>query len=319
MSEEQNDKDQSVDKDQGVEPAQTEAPEINSWEEAFAALEPEVKEDPKGDDNSSTSDGEPISEPQTDTSDTGEPQTTDAALATDNTGGQLPDDSGDSRPDPDEVIAELTKANEQQAIQDVANLMVEKGIRRDVAGRLGANINDPDIYKKDEDGIPTFYNPDTGEPFTGDNPRAQAKQWVDSYNDELKDTFNALVQQATQKKNQELEPVIQALKFEPIFDKLDPTRQRMFESIVEDYELKNDDGETIGYSCDLNTVLNQVNRQVQRVQEQNAKPKAEPTSPAVDMKHTPVNEDKGEFTPKTLEEAMEYEQDMILNKLKGGK
>jgi hypothetical protein len=194
---------------------------------------------------------------------------------------------------------------------------------RQTNGRLGATINDPDIYKVDEStGAPSFFNPDTGRPFTGDNPRAQAKQWVDAYNEELRDTFNRLAEERQGQLETEMAPVIELLKFTPTFEKLAPVQQQMLEALIEDYEVRDASGAHIGYSCDLNQALAQVNKQIASIKAAQASAPAAvaagvldekpPTGPALDMPNSGSGTSGARPEFKTLGEAMEWEQDQQL-------
>jgi hypothetical protein len=190
---------------------------------------------------------------------------------------------------------------------------------RQTNGRLGATINDPDIYQVDPTtGAPQFFNPDTGRPFTGDNPRAQAKQWVDAYNEELRETFNRLAEDRQTALETEMTPVIELLKFTPTFEALDTTRQKMLESLIEDYEVLDDKGVHIGYSCDLNQALAQVNRQIASIKAAQvadtsaAAAPVVPTGPALDMPNSGsgMTGDRPDF--QSLGEAMEWQQNQEL-------
>lgn len=209
---------------------------------------------------------------------------------------------------------------EKQAIEDVAQAMKQSGkIRVTKAGKLGASIDDPDIYTKDEDGVPTYINPETGRPFTGDNPRAQAKQWVEDYNKELEQAFNKIAAQRVDELKKEKEPIVRTLKFAKTYKGLNDVQRDMLDSIIEDYEVKDKDGNAIGYSCDLDKALAQVNRQIEKLTNRGralhpAETKPAPTSPAVDM---PQSTTSGENKPpefKNLAEAMAWQQDQLLKK-----
>lgn len=213
----------------------------------------------------------------------------------------------------------------ERAIRDVANAYVKQGARN-VKGRLGATINDPDVCRRDEDGVPRFYNPETGREFTGDNPRRQAQEWVDDYNRELRDAFNRTCQDYSQKLLEQEGGKLAVIEFAPKYKALDPMRRSMFESIIEDYEVTDSEGNVVSYSCDLDKALAAVNRQVQAIQRQYANHKVtvpedkKPTGPALDTPSTTggkANNGKPQF--KSIEEAMEWEQDQLLAKMKGGK
>ena len=200
---------------------------------------------------------------------------------------------------------------------------VKQGARsRD--GRLGATINDPDVCKRDQDGVPRFYNPETGREFTGDNPRRQAQEWVDDYNRELSEAFNKTCQQYERQLMEKEGGRLAIIEFAPKYKALDPVRRSMLESIIEDYEVTDDDGNIVAYSCDLDKALAAVNRQVrviqQRFSKQGATAPAKPSGPALDTPSvggTPEGEGRPQF--KSIAEAMEWEQDRLLEKMRGGK
>lgn len=213
----------------------------------------------------------------------------------------------------------------QRTLTDVANAYIRQGARND-NGRLGATINDPDICKRDSDGVPRFYNPETKREFTGDNPRKQAQEWVDAYNKELADAFNKTCREYSQRLMQQEGGRLAIIEFAPKYKKLDPVRRSMLDSILEDYEVTDDDGDVVAYSCDLDKALAAVNRQVKVIQERYSshnvnlqEKKAEPTGPALDTPSTNGGQQGGgrpQF--KSIEEAMEWEQDQILARMKGG-
>ena len=212
----------------------------------------------------------------------------------------------------------------ERTIDDVVKAYIDRGVRHQ-GNRLGATINDPDVCKRDRDGVPRFYNPETGREFTGDNPRRQAQEWVDDYNRELADAFEKTCQDYSQKLLDEEGGRLAVIEFAPKYKALDPVRRSMFESIIEDYEVTDKDGNVVSYSCDLDKVLAAVNRQVKKIQERFAKQaapaaKPAPTGPVLD---TPSSnggaQSGGKPQFKSIEEAMEWEQDQILAKMRGSK
>lgn len=314
---------------------QDEAPAVNPWEAAFAALEQKDKEEPE--EAPADRDGQPNAGEPTQSENAGgnnaeavaESQPDDALLDGQNAGGSGAADggAGESVSDFDysaeevtETISSIESSIEDQAVREVAEAMKSSGkIRVTKDGKLGASINDPDIYTKDEDGVPTYINPETGRPFTGDNPRAQAKQWVDDYNKELEQAFNKIAGSRVEELKKEKEPIVRTLKFAETYKKLNDVQRDMLDSIIEDYEVKDEDGNAIGYSCDLDKALAQVNRQIEKLTNrgQALHPKEEkpaPTEPAVDM---PQSTTSGENKPpqfKSLAEAMSWQQDQLLKK-----
>lgn len=309
--------------------------QVDPWAEAFAALDREKQEDPEA------AAGEPgAAVPGADGADVGEgapaPEAGDGAAVQDLAGGPgdiggadvaAHDDAEDSvfrftEEEAREYRESLTERIKSKAIRDVAAAYVKEGYRN-TNGKLGATINDPDICKRDSDGVPRFYNPDTGREFSGDNPRRQAQEWVDDYNRELADMFNQTCADYSEKLMEREGVGLKVIEFAPKYEKLDPVRRAMFESIIEDYEVRDGDGDLIGYSCDLDKALAAVNRQVRTMQERfkstvpqpQAQPQ-QPSGPALDMKSANHGSDAGRPEFKSVAEAMEYQQDQLLKKMR---
>jgi hypothetical protein len=219
---------------------------------------------------------------------------------------------------------QVTNDIRERTMRDVVNAYIRQGARN-VNGQLGATINDSDVCKRDEDGVPRFYNPETGREFTGDNPRRQAQEWVDDYNRELAEAFNRTCRDYEQKLLQQEGNKIAVVEFAPKYRQLDPMRRSMFDAVIEDYEVTDKNGDVVGYSCDLNKALAAVNRQVAAIQRQYSKtkqaapqPVTPPSGPALDTPSTSGSAQKsGKPQFKSIEEAMEWEQDQLLAKMKG--
>lgn len=321
--------------DEKLDAKKDEAPAIDSWEAAFAALEQRNKKEPEetpadrdeqpdaGEsgqaEGTSGSDAEPVVEGQ---SNDAQLDGTDAggSGAVDGAAGETVSEFDYSAEEVNETISTIESSIEDQAVSDVANAMKASGkIRVTRDGKLGASINDPDIYTKDEDGVPTYINPETGRPFTGDNPRAQAKQWVDDYNAELEQAFNKIAQQRIDELKKENEPIVRTLKFAETYKKLNDVQRDMLDSLIEDYEVKDEDGNAIGYSCDLDKALAQVNRQISKLTERGKAlhPKQEkpaPTEPSLDMPQSTGSSENKPPQFKSLAEAMSWSQDQMLKK-----
>ena len=324
--------------DEKLDAKKDEAPAIDSWEAAFAALEQRNKKEPEetpadrdgqpdaGEsgqaEGTSGSDAEPVAEGQ---SDDAQLDGTDigGSGAVDGTAGETVSEFDYSAEEVNETISSIESSIEDQAVSDVANAMKASGkIRVTRDGKLGASINDPDIYTKDEDGVPTYINPETGRPFTGDNPRAQAKQWVDDYNAELEQAFNKIAKQRIDELKKENEPIVRTLKFAETYKNLNDVQRDMLDSLIEDYEVKDEDGNAIGYSCDLDKALAQVNRQISKLTERGKalhlkQEKPAPTEPALDMPQSTGSSENKPPQFKSLAEAMAWSQDQQLKQRKG--
>lgn len=318
---------------------------IDDWAAAFAALDRESEKDSQADTDAGEAGAD--GDGGTDVPDTEEPDGNKGPAEVETENGDIPEElpggpgdfggtDGGEDEDLDWIGVDLTEeqikeqresiVNEirERTIADVAKAYVNQGARN-TNGRLGATINDSDICKRDRDGVPRFYNPDTGREFTGDNPRRQAQEWVDDYNRELADNFNKTCEEYSKKLLEQEGGRIAIIEFAPKYKALDPVRRTMFESIIEDYEVTDKQGNIIAYSCDLDKALNAVNRQVEVIKRRFAKkaeaaPKAAPTGPALDTPSTNGNAGgSGRPQFKSIEEAMEWEQDQLLAKMKGNR
>lgn len=314
--------------------------EIDSWEAAFAALDKKNKETTEvnaelngnnNEDADSSAGSKDDRDSKANDGNTGSitPEARDDNVDEDNAGGldnsagadsgSNDGDSGDLLGISEEEIQEyrdgIVEEIRDRAINDIAQEFIKRGIRHK-NGKLGATIEDEDICKRDEDGVPRFYNPETGREFTGDNPRRQAQEWVEDYNKELARAFNEACEGYSNKLMESEMPQIAVLEFAGTYDKLDPIRKMMFENIIEDYEITDNNGDLIGYSCDLNKALNAVNRQVESIQAhaKTMKPETPASGPALDIKNSSGAVSKPDEKPefKSLEEAMLWQQNQLL-------
>lgn len=311
--------------------------QVDPWAAAFAALEPKDEESPAAAADMGNADDGGTAADTEGTGGQGLPdkdETVDGTEAEGDAGG-LGADAGE--PDLENgtafsgmlgVTEESIQQFEQdldtqirdQSINDIAKEFIKRGVRNK-NGKLGASIDDPDVCKRDEDNVPHFFNPETGQEFRGDNPRRQAQEWVDDYNKELARVFNDACEQYEKHLKEESAPQLAVMKFAPKYEKLDDIRRGMFDNVIEDYEIKDNQGKVVGYSCDLDKALALVDRQISMIQnyakqKQQAQP-AQASAPALDMKTSSGAVPSGEQEmPTSLAEAMERLQDAELAKMK---
>lgn len=226
---------------------------------------------------------------------------------------------GSAPQDVDEFRRGLEQDIRDQAIDEIAKEFVKRNVRNR-NGVLGATLDDADICRRDKDGVPHFYNPETGNEFRGDNPRAQAQEWVDSYNKELARVFNDACERYEQQLMEDAQSRIKVVEFAPKYEALDPIRRGMLDNVIEDYEVKDSDGKVVGYSCDLDKALALVDRQVAMIQryakehgQQQQQQQRQASMPALDMKSSSGGVQRPE--PTSLAEAMERAQDELLAKM----
>ena len=315
-----------------------EAP-VNPWLAAFEALEPKGEETAEADADTGGdvaggvgadaegSDGKDATEDESGLGESNEdsaggldtPAGADAGEGGVGSGSAFQNATGVTEESVQQFEDNLNETIRNQAIEEVAAEFIRRGVRNH-NGVLGATLDDADICKRDEDGVPHFYNPETGQEFRGDNPRRQAKEWVDDYNNELSRVFNNTCEEYENHLKKESAPRIAVMKFAPKYEKLDDIRKGMFDNVIQDYEIKDDNGDTIGYSCDLDKALALVERQVEMIRnyakQHQQQPQQQPSGPALDMKTSSGAVPNGNKTqPKSLAEAMEFLQDQQLAKL----
>lgn len=319
---------------QGTEDQGTQS-EVDPWAAAFAALDKKNAENSEADANvNGSTNGQAASQ-------TNDGEVSDNAQAGDGEGlqeesGGSDNSDGDasaqsqadysdeyavSEEEIEDYKSQLTEDIEDRTINDVAAAYIKQGVFHD-NGRLGASIDMPAICKKDKDGVPHFFNPETRREFTGDNPRKQAQEWVDEYNKDLAEAFNATCTEYSQKLLSENDASLKVFEFADKYNKLDPARQAMFDSIVENYEITDDDGDVIGYSCDLDKALTIVNNQVSIIQSRFGKRQdgeSNSSGPALDMPNASTSQNDGSTRPQinSLQDAMLYQQNKLLEKQRG--
>lgn len=310
---------------------------VDPWVAAFASLEQEGEDGAEGTPDAGGDGGDG---PDNGAEGAGEGQVPD----NDETGDSAQDEVSDGGPGPDaggddtqggkafgslsdiseesiqKYEQELNDSIRQQAIEDIAKEFVKRGIRNR-NGVLGATLDDADICKRDDDGVPHFYNPETGQEFRGDNPRRQAQEWIDDYNKELARVFNNACKSYEDHLKEEARPGLEVMRFAPKYDKLDDIRRGMLDNILEDYEVTDDSGQVIGYSCDLDKALALVDRQIAMIQnyakQHQPQQQAPASGPVLDMKTSSGAIPSGtQSAPGSLAEAMERLQDEQLSKLK---
>jgi len=318
-----------------TEPNENQVP-VDPWIAAFEALEPKSEETPAADAQATAELGGTDTDAESiDGEDSTQIESGDSTSNEDAFGGldtSIGVDTGESGTSSGSVFSGIEDIDIEKyensinadlrarTIKDISDDFIERGVRNH-NGKLGATLDDDDICIRDDDGVPHFYNPETGQEFRGDNPRRQAQEWVDDYNRELARVFNEACKIHEDDLRKQVEPSLAVIRFAPKYDKLDDIRRGMLDNIIEDYEVTDNNGKVIGYSCDLDKALNMVDRQIKMIQDyaktQQPAQKPAPTGPALDMKTSSGAVQAGDNTPpSSLAEAMERLQDAQLDKLK---
>lgn len=147
--------------------------------------------------------------------------------------------------------------------QQLMNITAD-AVRKDFAAKGVKMLQVSDLMQKDEkSGTIEFINPDTKRPFNSSNPRGDAQAFVNAYNADINADFKQACQNLLPQVEQSYKPVIEFHQFLPKWQQMDEMRQEMFEELVAGHELKDKQGNIVAYSCDLNAVHNQMEKQIQ--------------------------------------------------------
>lgn len=220
------------------------------------------------------------------------------------------DDEGDPLAsfDPNPARQELMKNIQQEAHAKVQKMFQDAGVRL---------MDISDLYEKDErSGRVTFRNPDDPDrPFSS---RYEAQQWVDSMNKQVNSRFRQEVLRTQQEIAKNMQPTFEIIDFAPQWQQMSPIEKEVFDTIIEPYAIRDKNGQTVGYNCNLQAAarqasvlcqkfdkkvsggMQQAQQQVQPKQQRQVKPAV---MPAMDAPTGSGNSNLDD-EPKTLEEAM---------------
>lgn len=211
------------------------------------------------------------------------------------------DDRGPSviadRADYEAAGKELIRRINQQAMQVAVREFQDHGIK-------GFTMND--LTRRDQrTGRITYANPDDpNRPFSN---RMEAQQWLDSFNKQVETELRRRAMEMRGELVKQSSPTIRMLQFAPRYDGMSQRQQAVFEELVSDYEIRDDKGNIVGYSCDLDKAASAAERIAGRMgkpkQRKAAVAKKTIRKPAMDMNTKGSSGSTGNREPKTLEDA----------------
>lgn len=225
-----------------AEPAAGEEPD--DLASAFAALQRSRQDDADGD----------VGDGGEDSDDDEEEGDDDEALDDD---GQDPDGGpgdgyagADYQALQDQLTAEVNRAAIQQAVAEYQR----DGIRP---------ITMNDLYQRDQStGRVTYINPDdSSRPFSS---RMEAQQWIDSFNSQLRQEIQTRARAVSRELSKQMAPARRLLAFAPTFDAMDAQTREVFDDLVEGFEVRNQQGDVVGYTCDLNRMAERARRMAEK-------------------------------------------------------
>ena len=301
MSEEVNDISQ-MPGGEGGEPGQVvdPAPQPETLAEAFSALREAGKQGAPG----SVGDGEE------------EPGST---AGDEDLGGLEPEPAGSQEPaaadrgdDEDEGSIESFDPNPaRRALLQQANQYAQQSVQQ-MFSNQGVRLMDiSDLYERDErTGRVVFRNPDDPDrPFSS---RFEAQQFCDSINKQINTRFQQEVRKAQQQAVQSMAPQFALLEYAPTYQAMSKDEKEIFDMLIDPYAIADDNGNVIGFNCNLQAMGNQAKMFAQKFGSKQpasaqgaaapAQKKNKPTTPALDIPSGASGAGEDD-EPKTMAEA----------------
>lgn len=150
----------------------------------------------------------------------------------------------------DQLTFEVNRAAMQQAVAEYQR----DGIRP---------ITMNDLYQRDQStGRVIYINPDdSSRPFSS---RMEAQQWIDSFNSQLRQEIQTRARAVSRELSKQMAPARRLLSFAPIFDAMDAQTREVFDDLIEGFEVFNQQGDVVGYTCDLNRMAERARRMAEK-------------------------------------------------------
>ena len=178
------------------------------------------------------------------------------------------------------------------------------------------HITAMDLRQIDDKGNVTYYNPDNpNQPFRDNqyrNALSQAREWADNYNARVDADYEQTLNKRMGELAQAVKPSIDFMRFSnDVLPYLSDAEVQYLDMLVERYEIKDKEGNVIGYKCDLYEEAALAKRMAAQYASQQA-PAQQPqntqtqTQPAVDMNtaSSAANTAAAQKEPKNINEAM---------------
>ena len=174
---------------------------------------------------------------------------------------------GNGGQDPDGGLGDGYEGADYQALQDQLTAEVNSAAMQQAVAEYQRDgirpITMNDLYQRDQStGRVTYINPDDrSRPFSS---RMEAQQWIDSFNSQLKQEIQTRARAVSRELSKQMAPARRLLAFAPTFDAMDDATREVFDDLVEGYEVRNQQGEVVGYSCDLNRMAERARRMAEK-------------------------------------------------------
>ena len=245
----------------------------------------------------------------------GTEETSDAStIVTSNDEGDGSYDGGSA----DSIEAIDFNAQKQQMLRDIQQSAKDQ-VRKEFNEQDIGYYSVPELTIRDEQtGEIKFRNPDVQDERNPDyyfKSRAELLQFIEAWNRGVDAEFRKAVNQKQQELMIEQAPRARLIDFIPKWQAMDPTTQQIFDELLQGHEVRDANGQEIGFNVDLNAVASQAERIAKRFQNvptqtqdttggSNANTEAPvSSSPALDMQ-TGNGKSADEKEPSTIGEAL---------------
>ena len=195
--------------------------------------------------------------------DGGDPEDDDAADDGDEEDEALEDD----RQDPDGGSGDGYEGADYQDLQDQLTSEIQHAAMQQAVAEYQRDgvrpITMNDLYQRDQStGRVTYINPDDrSRPFSS---RMEAQQWIDSFNSQLRQEIQTRARAVSRELSKQMAPARRLLAFAPTFDAMDAQTREVFDDLVEGFEVRNQQGDVVGYTCDLNRMAERARRMAEK-------------------------------------------------------
>lgn len=250
----------------------------------------------------------------------GEGEQPESAAGDEDLGGSEPEPAGSQEPvaasggsdegeadtiesfDPNPARRALLQQANQYAQQSVQQMFSQQGVKL---------MDISDLYERDErSGRVVFRNPDDPDrPF---NSRFEAQQFCDSINKQINTRFQQEIRKAQQQAIQSMAPQFALLEYAPTYQAMSKDEKEIFDMLIDPYALTDNNGNVIGFNCNLQAMGNQAKAFAQKFGSKQPAPaqaaaapaqkKNKPTTPALDIPSGASGAGEDD-QPKTMAEA----------------
>ena len=173
----------------------------------------------------------------------------------------------DDRQDPDGGSGDGYEGADYQALQDQLTSEIQHAAMQQAVAEYQRDgvrpITMNDLYQRDQStGRVTYINPDDrSRPFSS---RMEAQQWIDSFNSQLRQEIQTRARAVSRELSKQMAPARRLLAFAPTFDAMDAQTREVFDDLVEGFEVRNQQGDVVGYTCDLNRMAERARRMAEK-------------------------------------------------------